>query len=325
MTDRASQAPVREVGVPVATVWRSQDSPRDVDEAAVRDVPDVAAWASSMDQELRLGLHGRTETQLLLGEPVAVLEEHDGWCKVAALWQTSPRHPDGYPGWVRTAHLSQPVTAERGMSARVVSRTATCTVEGSSAIELSMGTALWVASLAERHVAVHLPDGRTGRLDVDDVRMSHKRHQPTYGPDDVLVAAAQFLGLRYLWGGTSSWGLDCSGLVHLVMRSFAVALPRDAHDQAHCPEVAPVELDEVEPGDLYFFARPDERVYHVGIVTRPVDEDGVRWMLHAPEGGELIEDAPLAPHRRETLVSAGRVRKPDAGQLPGYEDVEPGD
>jgi gamma-D-glutamyl-L-lysine dipeptidyl-peptidase len=72
-----------------------------------------------------------------------------------------------------------------------------------------------------------------------------------------------------------------------------------------------VELDAVQPGDLYFFARPDERVYHVGIVSRPVGADGVRWMLHAPEGGELVEDAPLAPHRQETLVSAGRVRKPD--------------
>ena len=67
-------------------------------------------------------------------------------------------------------------------------------------------------------------------------------------------------------------------------------------------------LDAVRPGDLYFFARPGERIYHVGFVTRPVAADGTRWMLHAPEGGELVEDAPLAPHRLETLVSAGRVR-----------------
>jgi hypothetical protein len=44
-------------------------------------------------------------------------------------------------------------------------------------------------------------------------------------------------------------------------------------------------------------------------VTRQVAADGTRWMLHAPEGGELIEDAPLAPHRVATLVSAGRVRR----------------
>jgi cell wall-associated NlpC family hydrolase len=78
--------------------------------------------------------------------------------------------------------------------------------------------------------------------------------------------------------------------------------------------VDPVPLDEVQPGDLYFFARPGERVFHVGFVTRRLSPDGTRWMLHAPETGEFIEDAPMAPHRVETLVSAGRVRPPDAGQ-----------
>jgi gamma-D-glutamyl-L-lysine dipeptidyl-peptidase len=135
----------------------------------------------------------------------------------------------------------------------------------------------------------------------------------------VLNTARQFLGVRYLWGGTSGWGLDCSGLVHLTLRSFGVLVPRDAHDQADAREVVrPVPLDDVRPGDLYFFARPGEKVFHVGLVSRAVAADGTRWMLHAPEGGELVEDAPLAAHRAATLVSAARVRKPDAGQLPTY-------
>jgi hypothetical protein len=153
---------------------------------------------------------------------------------------------------------------------------------------------------------LHLPDGRRGIVRLDDLRLGHKGQQPLFGDDDVLAAAARFLGLRYLWGGTSAWGLDCSGLVHLVLRSLGVLLPRDAHDQVDAVE--PVPLDDVRPGDLYFFARPGRRVYHVGFVTSPVAADGTRWMLHAPEGGELIENAPLAPHRVETLVSAGRVR-----------------
>ena len=95
--------------------------------------------------------------------------------------------------------------------------------------------------------------------------------------------------------------------MHLSWRGQGVLLPRDAHDQVTAPHVEEVPLDAVRPGDLYFFARPGQSVYHVGFVTRPVADDGTRWMLHAPEGGELIEDAPLAPHRVETLVSAGRV------------------
>ena len=296
---------MREVTVPVATLWRSPDAPRDVDEPAVRDVPDVAAWADAMDREVRLGLHGRTETQLLMGEPARVLEERDGWSRVAALHQASSVHEDGYRGWVRSAHLGDPVPLWRGASATVTSPTAVCEVDEGT-LPLSFGTLLWLAGVGEGTATLHLPDGRRGIVRLDDLRLGHKGQQPLFGDDDVLAAAARFLGLRYLWGGTSAWGLDCSGLVHLVLRSLGVLLPRDAHDQVDAVE--PVPLDDVRPGDLYFFARPGRRVYHVGFVTSPVAADGTRWMLHAPEGGELIENAPLAPHRVETLVSAGRVR-----------------
>jgi hypothetical protein len=241
----------------VATLWRSPESPRDVDEAAVRDEPDLAAWTAAMDAvgpKGRLGLHGRVDTQLLRDEPVVVLEQHDGWSRVAAPWQPSSRDPDGYPGWVRSAHLAPSPDPSKPPAAEV------------------------------------RPDPSTPAA------------------EQALEVARRFLGLRYLWGGTSDWGVDCSGLVHRSWRSLGVVLPRDAHDQADAVDAVP--LDEVGPGDLYFFARPGERPYHVGFVTRPVADDGTRWMLHAPETGDpFVEDAPLAPHRVETLVSAGRVQR----------------
>lgn len=308
-------APVtREVTVPVATVWRSPAAPRDVDEPACRDLPDVSGWTDSMDREVRLGLHGRTETQLLLGEPVLVLERDGGWSRVAAPWQRSSQDEHGYPGWVRTAHLGSPAPARRGPAATVVARSATCLVAGTQ-IELSFGTRLGVESLGASTATLSLPGDRRGEVSLHDLRLG-SAPEDTYDGDHVLAAARQFLGLRYLWGGTSTWGLDCSGLVQLTWRSFGVLVPRDAHDQAAGEAVDEVPLDEVRPGDLYFFARPGERVYHVGFVTRPVAADGTRWMLHAPEGGELVEDAPLTPHRVDTLVSAGRVRVPDAPRLP---------
>jgi cell wall-associated NlpC family hydrolase len=295
-----------EVSVPVSTVWTSPDAPRDVDAAAVTDAPDVRAWADSMGQEVRLGLHGRTETQLLTGDPVEVLESRDGWSRVVALGQVSSRDGRGYPGWVRSAHLGTPVTAHGDAIATVTAPATSCTVDGHS-VEISFGTRLRVASLGERSASLHLPDDRLGEVPLEALRLDDEGRQPVPGPDDVLAAARQFLGIRYLWGGTSAWGLDCSGLVHLTLRSFGVLVPRDAHDQVAAAHVHDVPLDDVRPGDLYFFARPGERVYHVGFVTRPVAADGTRWMLHAPEGGELIEDAPLAPHRVDHLVSAGRV------------------
>ena len=98
---------VMRVGVPVATVWVDPGSPRDLDAAAVADVPDVAAWLGGLSAEDRLGLHGRTLTQLLDGEPVLVRERRDGWARVVAPWQPVPGQ-DGYAGWVREAHLREP-------------------------------------------------------------------------------------------------------------------------------------------------------------------------------------------------------------------------
>lgn len=314
---------LREVAVPVATMWTSPEAPRAVDAAAVADQPDTAAWVAELDAEgtpaRRLGLHGRTLTQLLLGEAAYVLEERGDWVRVAAVGQASSAHLEGYPGWVRRVHLGTPVPRTTGPTAFVVRPAAGCRVEEGRTLDLSCGTALWAASFTEREVTVLLPDGRTGSVPLAAVRLAHKDQQPAYGVDDVLATARQFLGVRYLWGGTSAWGLDCSGLVHLVLRTHGVALPRDACDQAAAErQVVQVPLDAVRPGDLYFFARPGERVFHVGFATGTFAAAGSHRMLHAPEGGGRIEDEPIAAERLLHLVAAGRVRKPQAAQLATY-------
>jgi cell wall-associated NlpC family hydrolase len=117
--------------------------------------------------------------------------------------------------------------------------------------------------------------------------------------DAILQRARRHLGLAYLWGGTSAYGLDCSGLIHTGYREAGVIVPRDAHAQYLVAERVP--LGEEQAGDLYFFARENRHVYHVGIVTEP------GRMLHAPESGRHIEETELAPARRETLVAAGRI------------------
>jgi len=313
---------LREVSVPVATMWTGPDAPRDIDAAAVLDLPDLSAWVSSLDEDgddARLGLHGRTLTQLLLGEPALILEERDEWVRVAAPAQTSSAHDQGYPGWVRRAHLAAPMARTRVVGAFVVVPHAPLTLDDGSTVEVSCGTALRVEGLTDEHAALLLPGERRGTVPLDAVRLADKGQQPTYGPDDLLATARQFLGVRYLWGGTSGWGLDCSGLVHLTLRTHGVKVPRDAFDQAAA--IVTVPLDEVRPGDLYFFAQPGGRVYHVGFVTRPVGEDGVRWMLHAPEGSggtRGIEDAPMAEERLRLLVGAGRVRQPGTTRLATY-------
>jgi gamma-D-glutamyl-L-lysine dipeptidyl-peptidase len=269
---------LRELGVPVTTLWAAAAPP------------------------------GERLTQLLMGEPVLVLEERGGWSHVAAPWQGSSRHERGYPGWVRSSHLADPVDRPDGPAAYVDRLRATCALTGGPAVDLSLGTVLRVDSADERTVTVCLPGGRRGELPTSSVRLSDGAERPAHDPAPALDAARAFLGLGYLWGGTSAWGIDCSGLVHLAWRSRGVLLPRDAHDQAAAESVEEVSLEQVRAGDLYFFARPGRAIHHVGMATGPVLGDGTRWMLHAPETGALVEEAPLAPHRLDTLVAAGRVR-----------------
>lgn len=114
----------------------------------------------------------------------------------------------------------------------------------------------------------------------------------------ICAAAREHLGLPYLWGGTSPYGLDCSGLVHHSYRRAGVVVPRDAHDQYRA--AASVEIGSEQPGDLYFFARDDGYVFHVGFVS------GRGTMLHAPETGRGVEDGPLAPERVKTIFAVGR-------------------
>ncbi len=76
-------------------MWSSPDAPRPVDEPAVADEPDVAAWTSALDTSARRDLHDRTETQLHSGEPVVVVEVRPaglgaGSSPLAAVSQGSP-------------------------------------------------------------------------------------------------------------------------------------------------------------------------------------------------------------------------------------------
>ncbi len=312
---------VREVRVPVATMWTSPQAPRDSDAAAVADAPDAAAWAGSV---VTRELVGRTLSQLLLGEPARVLEEADGWARVEALWQPGTAgsgHP-GYVGWVRAAHLGSPVARATGASACVVTPACSGTRDDGSPMLLSFGTTLPVDAVASASVEVLLPDDSRAVLPLADVTLAHAQ-QPTYRPDDLLDLGRQFLGLGYVWGGTSGWGLDCSGLVHLTHRAVGVTLPRDAADMAVWPRVEAVALDEARAGDLYFFAKPDGRVSHVGYACRALDADGARWMLHAPEGGGRVEERPMPPEREASLVAAGRVRTRRPGQA-GRSSGDPG-
>ena len=71
--------------------------------------------------------------------------------------------------------------------------------------------------------------------------------------------------MPYLWGGKSTFGIDCSGLTQQVYKLGGYELPRDAYQQAELGEVLSF-VEEAEPGDLAFFDNADGKIIHVGII-----------------------------------------------------------
>ena len=143
------------------------------------------------------------------------------------------------------------------------------------------------------------PRGYLGWLRRAHLRAGHPTPQTQPGrPALVLDTARRLLGAPYLWGGLGPAGIDCSGLVHLAYRLQGARVPRDAADQYAAAERIP--LPDAGPGDLFFFARDDGHVFHVGLVT----ESG--GMLHAGEE-EGVAEGPVSPARRVHLIAAGRL------------------
>jgi gamma-D-glutamyl-L-lysine dipeptidyl-peptidase len=83
--------------------------------------------------------------------------------------------------------------------------------------------------------------------------------------NNIQLVASLFTNVPYLWGGKSSFGIDCSGLTQMVYRFFNTPLPRDAWQQAETGEAIGF-LQEARTGDLAFFDDEAGRIIHTGIL-----------------------------------------------------------
>jgi cell wall-associated NlpC family hydrolase len=151
-------------------------------------------------------------------------------------------------------------------------------------------------------IEVNLPGAGTGWVSEVDVE-AHEPRLPS--AEQILAAGRQFLGLMYLAGGAHGLALDCSSLLHLIYRRFGHVIPRDAADKVAVGEE--VALEDLEPGDLLFFAKPDTGfVYHCGISVDPRAE--APEMLHVSQTDWACLDGPMTDLRRSHLIAGRRLR-----------------
>jgi hypothetical protein len=301
------------IGVATATLFRQPTTDRAADAPALGEVTDVRRWVAGLDATERM--RPTVVSQALLGEPVVVQEERDGWARVLLTGQPADDlDPRGYPGWLPAYQLVATNGFTEDGPGYVVAVTATTlrdAPDGDLVLpSVVLGTRLRsVPALARRRhgddewCAVGVP-GRAEPLWTRSLDLASAETSTDPQPRDVLKTAAMLRDTEYVWGGLSPFGIDCSGLVHLAWRRHGVTLPRDAYNQAAA--TTPVPFGEERPGDLYIFARDGERVHHVGLVAA-APRGTTRVMLHACsiQGRVVIEE--LAGERAATLVAAHHV------------------
>jgi hypothetical protein len=129
-------------------------------------------------------------------------------------------------------------------------------------------------------------------LSADEGDVQHRQER-------VVQTALDYIGTRFLWGGNTAQGIDCSGLMVQSFQAIGVALPRHSGDQAQ--QGYRVAKEDLQRGDMVFFAR-NGKVFHVGLVMRVEGEEV--WFIHASSSrGVIVSRLSDAAWRRRYQVA----------------------
>ena len=287
------------------------------------------------------------ETQELMGPVVEIVGESGYWREIISpqpykAWTTEKtlvemtaeqlEEYEKAPKYIFTAHYGQVLTVPHETGTMI-----TDLVGGDvmRVVEKKKGE----VSPSGKHgkwVEVMLPDGRTGWTYKKDVRIlgeriSIRKGDPSEGLIDgekmeaVIMAAQRLRGVPYFWGGMSSKGVDCSGLVRISFLMNDILLPRNASQQVFCgkqievsrPDIKGKTQAEVKAaydrskaeeaiknlcrGDLVFFGNTETgSITHVGIYL------GGGEMIHA---SHLVRVNSLIPGKENYYENAHRIIK----------------
>lgn len=228
-------------------------------------------------------------TQVMMGTPLEILEKKGGWTRAIT--------PEGYISWVTSGSLQEFNKQEMEDYAKspkviVTAKYATITeapkTNSTQVSDVVLGSILLDLGKKDGMQKVGLADGRVGYLSVKDVEpFNNWLKSRNLTADNIISTAKEFIGVPYMWGGTSIKAVDCSGFTKSVYFLNGIILERDASQQCYTGDDVDIKnytedgnytlesLSNLKKGDLIFFgskATPEkkERATHVGIYI----EDG---------------------------------------------------
>ena len=244
-------------------------------------------------------------SQVMMGTPLKVLDSRKAWFRV----QT----PEFYIGWMDAAALQLHSLAElekwklvdryfynelTGLALDAPGK------KGKVISDLVMGDLFEAEQVGKGFLKIKIPDGRMGYVKKSACISFKEWISKTPDSRTTLEVAGQMTGFPYLWGGTSTKGIDCSGFVKIVFYEQGIVLARDASQQARYGE--PVDfgnISNLQPGDLLFFGKSAQRITHVGIYTGKGD------FIHASGKVYISSIVPGDPKHdpKRNFVAARRI------------------
>ncbi len=114
-----------------------------------------------------------------------------------------------------------------------------------------------------------LPFFNQNGFQIDGIQYSFEAKPETQhgkkSEEELALLAQKFLGIPYLWGGRSYFGIDCSGFSELIFKTCGYQPPRDSSEQAEVGKTISF-INEARAADLAFFENEEEQIVHVGIL-----------------------------------------------------------
>ena len=221
------------------------------------------------------GAHaGEMATQALMGTPLRVLQSGGDWWRV----QT----PDGYIAYIPSSSVVEKTPAQmrawRGAKRFIVTsldqvkayNSPTATGPRDVVTDLVNGCIVTIPegrpNIVNRRYHIELPDGREAYVDTSALKNIDQWAAQTFNPELILDVAYSLEGTPYLWGGTSTKAVDCSGLAKTAYFANGIILMRDASQQALTgTRIEAENWRDCRAGDLLFFGTRAGKVTHVAI------------------------------------------------------------